>query len=118
MCPCPFRHKALRERKYFIFFSALAIATPILACIDVFRPSTEGFSTWFQRSGSAMVVFALLAEMRAYQMLEVFRTETYQGDSFYQAKTDFQNQAQIFNIAAFILIAIATLIWGYGDLLA
>jgi len=51
-------------------------------------------------------------------MLEVFRAEAYQGDSFYQAKTDFQNQARIFNIAAFILIAIATLIWGYGDLLA
>ncbi len=118
MNPCPYRPKLKRERKLFILFAILAIMTPTLACVEFIRPPKENFAIWFQRSGSAMVVLALLAEMRAYQMLEVFKvTSSFVGDTFYQTQDDYLWQAKFANIFSFMLIAIATVIWGYGDLL-
>ncbi|EGG98132.1 hypothetical protein imdm_547 [gamma proteobacterium IMCC2047] len=50
-------------------------------------------------------------------MLETFKPVGFVSDTYYQVEHDFKRQAQLLNIAAFVLIAIATVIWGYGDLL-
>jgi len=117
MNPCIYRPKVLKERTLFILFAVLAILTPLLSCIDALRPEGQPFPIWFQRSGSAMVVFALLSEMRAFQMLGVFKPVGFVGDTYAQVQHEFKGQAQAFNVVAFVLIAIATVIWGYGDLL-
>ena len=117
MNPCTYRPKVIKERRLFFLFATLSILTPLVACVDLLRPVDEAFSAWFQRSGSAMVVFALIAEMKAYQMLDVFKPVGFVGDTYMQVQGEFKGQAQFFNVIAFLLIAIATVIWGYGDLL-
>ena len=64
-----------------------------------------------------MVVLSLMAEIKAYKMLDVFKPVGFVGDTYAQVQHEFKKQAQILNVIAFFLIAIATVIWGYGDLL-
>lgn len=72
--PEHFRKKLfLKARKLFLIMLGLSILMPALALMDFLRPSTESIESWFQRSGSIMVLFAVVAEMQAYQMFDVFK---------------------------------------------
>ena len=114
---CADEKRFIRERRLFIVFSILSITAPILSLVDELRPSTEEFHTWFQRSGSTMVVLALLAEVRAYQMFDVFKPSGFVSDTYFETKKKYYSQVKLYSLVAFILIAVGTIIWGYGDIL-
>ena len=114
---CEYTKRVLKERKLFLIFISLSIIAPFLSlCLDC-RPENETLGSWLQRSGSVMVVLALLAEMRAYQMLDVFKPSGFVGETYSEVQEKYLPQVKLFNFLAFILIAVGTLIWGYGDLL-
>ncbi len=113
---CMYEPKILKERKLFLLFISLSIVPPLFSLFEFLMPATENFSTWFQRSGSIMVVFALLAEMRAYNMTMVLKPGVPVEPHFTKAKSKYSWQIQLSNISAFTLIAFGTLIWGYGDI--
>lgn len=70
---CNDEMRFLKERRLFLIFTLLAVTAPLLSLIETLQPNTEEFHSWFQRSGSAMVVLVLLAETNAYQMFDVFK---------------------------------------------
>ena len=114
---CQYKKRIIKERRLFFLFAGLSIAAPLLSLIPDIRPADQTLGAWLQRSGSAMVVLALLAEMRAYQMFDVFKPSGYVGPSYRDAHNKYLPQVKICNFFAFILIAAGTLLWGYGDLL-
>ncbi len=115
---CPYEQRILKERKLFFVFSLLALAVPIFSLIGIGKPENEELSIWFQRSGSIMVVLALLAEMRAYQMFDVFKPIAYVSSSYDRTHKKYKPQVTAYNYIAFALIGAGTVIWGYGDILA
>lgn len=118
MAEADYEARILRARKLFIAFAALSLVVPVLSFVPALMHTSETLDTWFQRSGSAMVVLALLAEMRAYQMFDVFKPEgLVDGAKYSAAKEKYLAQVKACNVFAFALIAIGTVIWGYGDLL-
>ena len=64
-----------------------------------------------------MVVFALFAEMRAYQMFDVFKPSGLVSTTYGDTEAKYKPQVKVCNAVAFTLIAVGTIIWGYGDLL-
>ena len=104
------------EVKYFILFSILAILTPVLSIIIPWVPENETAHTWFQRSGSAMVVFGLLAESRAVNCFFILNPSGFAECGINEANEKFKKYPKSLNIISFIFIAFGTLIWGYGDI--
>jgi hypothetical protein len=105
-----------KQIKYFSLFSCLAISAPLLALVPYFVPADQVANLWFQRSGSAMVVFGLLAESRAVNIFLILNPSTWGEVGLSEALKKYGKYPTYFNIFAFVLIAFGTLIWGYGDL--
>lgn len=89
---------------------------PILALLIPWQPAGETLSSWFQRSGSAMVVFALLAEAKAIDIYNTLNPGGFVEKGFNEAKAAYANHPAKFSFSSFVLIALGTLIWGYGDI--
>ncbi|MDI4654241.1 MULTISPECIES: hypothetical protein [Pseudoalteromonas] len=113
---CLYEQRFLKERRLFIIFAVISTIAPFLSLFEFLRPASETFATWFQRSGSIMVVVALLSEMHAYQMFDVFKPDGFVNTTYAETEKKYSPQVKLCNIVAFILIAIGTLIWGYGDI--
>ena len=113
---CSYEQRFLKERRLFIIFAVISIIAPLLSLFDFLRPVSETFATWFQRSGSIMVVLAFISEMRSYQMFDVFKPAGFVSTTYAETEKKYSSQVTVCNIIAFILIAIGTLIWGYGDI--
>ena len=116
MASCKYTERIQKEKRFFILFALLSVILPAVVLILPIRPQEESLDTWFQRSGSLMVVLALLAEMRAYQMFDVFKPSGLVDTTYKSAKAKYFPQVKLFNLCAFILITAGTVIWGYGDL--
>ncbi|MDC9724326.1 MAG: hypothetical protein PSN44_00185 [Gammaproteobacteria bacterium] len=106
-----------KESTYFYIFTALAVLVPFAAVFIPWMPEHETIATWFQRSGSAIVVFALLAESRAINVYNILNPVGFPETDFDNARKQYNKHPAMFQISSFILIAIGTLIWGYGDIL-
>lgn len=95
----------------------LALIIPISALIGIGKPSAESPETWFQRSGSIVVLLAVLAEVALYpirtNMILNGNLKTIDPHPLENLRPWFR---AILYIAAFAIIA-GTCIWGYGDLL-
>lgn len=105
-----------KESKYFYTFTALAICTPIVLFFLPWIPEGETAGSWFQISGSAMVVFALLAEARAVNVYNILNPSDFVDMGFDKAREQFGKHPVKFNFSSFILIVLGTFIWGYGYL--
>ena len=108
------------KRKLIYSTALLAIAAYIpFLCFEVpsWIDSTETGSTWFQRSGSLVVLFAALAEFM------VFKTYDYisPSEAAYSVPFDtpryFKTIYNAISTTGLILLVAGTLIWGYGDLI-
>lgn len=105
-----------KERIRFFFFACLAIAAPFFAFFVPWRPEHVDFGSWFSRSGAAMVVLALLAEANAIKIFNIFNPSGFPEVGFNEFKAKNNHWPALLNQTAFTLIAIGTLIWGYGDI--
>ncbi|WP_122663541.1 hypothetical protein [Pseudomonas viridiflava] len=112
---CHYEQAALRARKGFLLYAALAILAPIAAvaiCYVFERPST-----WIGRGGAIMAGLAFLADMKARDMAAVFKPSGYVGVSFTPTRTKYLPQISIFLKLSVGLVLLGTAVWGFGDLL-
>ena len=105
-----------KEFKYYCVFSVLAFLTPLAALFIPWIPKDETLFTWFQRSGSAMVVFGLLAEARAVNCFFILNPSGLGEVSLIEVREKYLKYPSALNIVSFVIIALGTLIWGYGDI--
>ena len=115
--PNQYEREVLSNRFRFIIFSCLSVALPLSILLGSPIPEGEPFDMWFQRSGATMVVFAILAEARASQMYTALRPSGMVDKSFKEVKEKYWWQATAANSCALLLVAVGTVIWGYGDML-
>ncbi|RTE67731.1 hypothetical protein EH243_01925 [Amphritea opalescens] len=105
-----------KEIKYYAIFSVLAFISPLVALFIPYMPENESIFTWFQRSGSAMVVFGLLAEAKAINCFFILNPAGFAETGINEARAKYLKYPANLNIFSFLIIALGTLIWGYGDI--
>jgi hypothetical protein len=107
-----------KEVNYFTIFSVFALLTPFLSCFLAFfwLPTDDSIGTWFQRSGSIMAVFGLLAEARAVNCFFILNPSGFGSTSLDEAIEKYDKYPKTLNLVSFFIIAIGTFIWGYGDI--
>lgn len=97
-------------------FLGIAVLFPLVLSFLV--PPGEGEGEWFQRSGSIMVVFALLAELRVnalHRMSDAGKMPFLHVHIYMQRK--FQGWATSASYLTLLIVVAGTVIWGYGDLI-
>ena len=106
--------KTLLQSSLLILFG---IIPPLLALTTDWRPEGENMASWFQRSGSILVIFSVLVEFKLLTLFSTF----YPGaeamlwtDTI--AKKYYKKYLFVTYLSA-ILAIIGTIIWGYGDVL-
>ncbi|GAB0109223.1 hypothetical protein [Pseudoalteromonas distincta] len=114
---CRYGNVILKERKLFFIFTVLSILMPMISLTGLLKPSCEALGFWFQRSGATTVVFAIFAELKAANMLSVFKPAGMVNRSFHSTRDKYIKQIKIYNYIALFLIVLGTVIWGYGDLI-
>lgn len=104
-----------------LFYSGLLIIigvlAPILSLTVDYRPDGENFSTWFQRSGSVLVLFTVFAELN---LTSLYSTILPGNHTIVDPGTYTEKYKNIYIVLTYLaaLLAIAgTIIWGYGDLI-
>ncbi|SIT12499.1 hypothetical protein [Neptunomonas antarctica] len=97
--------KNLIFMSYFLVF--LGVLTPMLVLFSIVEPPKgEPPHIWFQRSGSLLVIFAIVAESILLQGNENFKN----------LKVAWKTSYSVAKILSPILAIIGTMIWGYGDI--
>jgi len=114
---CMYEDVILKKRTLFFIFSALAILMPVFSLSGLLKPSSEALGVWFQRSGATTVVFAVFAELKASNMLAVFKPSGFVDQTFHSTRDKYLKQVKLYNYIALFLVVLGTVIWGYGDLL-
>lgn len=88
--------------------------------------TTNSYSTWFQRSGSILVVVSALVSTNARAtwedrlMFRQFINELKINVPFQEFDSNserFYRISRIFNVLSIWFLVIGTIVWGYGDLL-
>jgi hypothetical protein len=96
-------------------FCVLATTIPCVLSLLPFKPPSEPFSLWFQRSGAVMTAFAVFAQVAASNLYNEI-----QGSDFAESWAAFhkyENAQRAISITSTVLVIVGTLIWGYGDIL-
>jgi hypothetical protein len=101
---------------YIIDFILLALAV-IPAAYSLYVDINDSNEYWFQRSGSLMVLFAVFLELNLLKYSEVEESGTF----FIEDKPALKSRPlpfikRVMRVVAFLLAALGTFIWGYGDL--
>jgi hypothetical protein len=97
-------------------FVICAVAVPIIAIF--IKPDLQPMNTWFQRGGSILVMFSVLAEVKANSIEKFAIKKGYPGlysDIFLVNK--YERNIKLIKYASHVLIFIGTAIWGYGDVI-
>lgn len=90
---------------------------PCIALYFPYRPEGESLESWFQRSGSVMVIFAVWAEVKLasiYSMLNPTGLILSDGDLL---RIEFGSYYNYLVPSVAAVAVLGTIIWGYGDLL-
>ncbi|MCK4827445.1 hypothetical protein KA005_67575 [bacterium] len=94
----------------------LAYAPPLFALTCIAMPAYEDPATWFQRSGSTMVVISLLAEFKLFSIQAYFDHHDTAMFAIIIPPKAYKNAHKIIVTSATVSIVIGTIIWGYGDI--
>lgn len=103
-------------------FCAVSFIPPIIAIytfsiISPYLPEDETLSIWFQRSGSLMVIIAIITEFKLFSLNDYFDL----NDTRMYAPVDlpkiYKSVYFVVTIMALMSMLIGTLIWGYGDII-
>jgi hypothetical protein len=95
----------------------VGVMLPILTIVLPWRPEGEPVESWFQRSGSVMVIVAVWAEVKLsgiYSALNPTGWITEDGDVLRNEYGSYYKW--IVGLVAVVAV-VGTLIWGYGDLI-
>tara|TARA_R110002073_G_scaffold299249_2_gene466159 strand:- start:3681 stop:4103 length:423 start_codon:yes stop_codon:yes gene_type:complete len=103
------------------FFIFLAVLLPILLVkFPEAKPETESIATWFQRSGSIMVILAIWLELKMHSIsgyMNVDESVVVINEFPTDAVKRYNLCYKIAMIVGFFIAVIGSIIWGYGDLL-
>lgn len=106
-----------RQIRLFYGWLILMVLVPIIAWLWPWLPDGETPSSFFQRSGSAILAFGLLAELSAVKVYTIFNPSGQYSREQVELEKEYGRYPSIMTYVVLIGIAIGTLISGYGDLL-
>ena len=92
-----------------------AVIPPLFSLVGSFRPQAEPPGQWFERSGAAMTVFAVFAQLKAGSIATMIAGGTF-GESW-EAYHKYKRHQAVAAVLSLVLVVIGTVVWGYGDLL-
>lgn len=103
-------------------FYLIALPIPFLAYYGVLMPVEDQLAVWFQRSGSLITIFAVIAELTMLKIPEIINADgnTLIGNVMYAPFDQGTIQEKLFIFYRYLggfLIILGTIIWGYGDLI-
>lgn len=113
--PCIYEPLVVRARISFIAYAVIAVLVPIVAaalCYGLGKPST-----WIARGGAIMAGVAVLADLKARDMADVFKPSGFVSETFNATRSKYILQVSICQKLGIALILIGTVVWGFGDLL-
>ena len=94
----------------------LALAAPSISMyIDVTDSFYPDEVNWLSRSGSLVVLFAVMLEFRQQTLTVSPQVTDAFGKPAFLAGKEMNGPRKTFHIIALLLSVIGTLIWGYGD---
>lgn len=112
---CLYEREILKHRRWFIFYTLLAIATPIVTLILV--STLDKPSLWISRSGAVMAGVAFLAHLKSTDMMGVLTPGMMVDNSYTATRARYFSQIVWFGRIAIAVVLIGTAVWGFGDLL-
>ncbi|RLA80878.1 MAG: hypothetical protein DRG78_10110 [Epsilonproteobacteria bacterium] len=101
--------------KWLILVILALLAPIVMLIIDI---EVDMIASWFQRSGSIMVVLALLSDISATTIdrLIIARDHSFLYCNMY-IEQEYKYTLNFIKYLSYFIVTIGTLIWGYGDLL-
>ncbi len=96
-------------KKHYLFsflLVVLGVLAPMLVLFSAWIPESETYASWFQRSGSILVIFSILSQLT---LLETHRKSVLNTDIY-------RNIYNTLSLLTVLLAIFGTAIWGYGDL--
>lgn len=101
-----------------LFLVVIAAALPFLSwCLADWAPEKETASSWFQRSGSLVVILAAYAEYILFMTYDYISPSNAAYVVPFDVPTWYKHFYNIISRIALTLLVVGTVIWGYGDLL-
>ncbi|KAE9643021.1 hypothetical protein [Pseudomonas sp. PB106] len=110
-----YEDRILHARGWFVFWSVLAIAIPIIVTLTV--GVLDKPSSWISRSGAVMAGIAFLAHLKSDAMMGVLKPSGMVDKSFKPTKDKYFRQIVLCGRIAIAIVFIGSLVWGFGDLL-
>ena len=108
-------------RKKLTIASAVALTTLLFSMLVLFIPSlnptTDSHDTWFQRTGSFMVIASIWAEFIVVRLDGYFDQYDEKYMLFETMPSSLIQMHRYVSKSAIVLAIYGTFIWGYGDLL-
>ena len=98
-----------------IILSALLV--PILSVLCKWYPEGESVGSWFQRSGSLVVMLTIWAEYKLFSINSEINPTGIVISKHTEIKNKYKKPHIITSYCALTLAILGTIIWGYGDLL-
>ncbi len=95
----------------------LIILIPLLAANSCMKPVNEDASTWFQRSGSLMIVFAIWIEFKLFKVADDIFLNGIVTDQQSELAEKYRCKFEIMKYLAVIGALFGSVIWGYGDII-
>jgi hypothetical protein len=111
------KNRIRKELLHCILFIAIAILIPFVSLYWDCRPQNESIGTWFQRSGSFMVLLAVLVEYKLFSINGDVNPNGVISVEQGELSEKFGRWHKVSTYLAVLLAILGTLIWGYGDLL-
>ncbi len=95
----------------------IGVILPVLAIEISIRPDGEQLNTWFQRSGSIMVIVAVWAEVKLSSIHHMLNPTGLITSECGTLRKEYGTYYTLIVWLVALVAAAGTLIWGYGDLL-
>lgn len=96
---------------------AIAIMIPLISLYWDYRPQNESIETWFQRSGSFIVLLAVWVEYKLFSINGDVNPNGIITEQQGRLSEKFRPWHKVSAYFAAFLAIFGTLIWGYGDLM-
>ncbi len=110
-------NKMKRNIWFSLIVITISLLIPILAWNSVLKPESEFVNIWFQRSGSLMTIFALIADVLIVNIHQLLYPSGYVDVDFDEFKKKYYPVYIVLTVIAVALTISGTLVWGYGDLI-
>ena len=105
-----------RKLWVYVVVTFLAFFVPLFAAFCPVLPEGEIQATWFQRSGSIMVILGAFIEFRLLAIDGNFDIHDAKYTVPFDLPKTYERAYKILLRLALVVIVLGTLIWGYGDI--